>query len=91
MMTKHYILALLSRLTALYAEEVSVRERCTPMAASMMLLRMVRQGLLHRTWDPCTRSFVYGLTPKGGTRYHYYLRQTRRESKERNDSDATEI
>ena len=42
-------------------------------AASMALLRLVRQDLAARQRDPDTQLYVYEATPKGEARLDYFL------------------
>lgn len=42
-------------------------------AASMALMRLVRQDLAARYKDPETERYVYELTPKGEARLDYFL------------------
>ena len=73
-MSKVRILSLLSRQADLDALALSEQVGCAQPAASMALLRLVRQGLLNRAWDPQERRFFYYLTPKGRLRWAHYSR-----------------
>jgi DNA-binding MarR family transcriptional regulator len=73
-LSKVRILSLLSRQADLDALALSEQVGCAQPAASMALLRLVRQGLLNRAWDPQERRFFYSLTPKGRLRWAHYSR-----------------
>jgi DNA-binding MarR family transcriptional regulator len=68
------ILSILHRQADLNALALSEQVGCTTPAASMALLRLVRQGLLNRAWDPQERRYFYYLTPKGRLRWAHYSR-----------------
>ena len=73
-MSKVRILSLLSRQADLDALALSEQVGCTQPAASMALLRLVRQGLLNRAWDPQERRYFYYVSPKGRLRWAHYSR-----------------
>jgi DNA-binding MarR family transcriptional regulator len=73
-LSKVRILSLLHCQADLDALALSEQVGCTQPAASMALLRLVRQGLLNRAWDPQERRFFYYLTPKGRLRWAHYSR-----------------
>jgi DNA-binding MarR family transcriptional regulator len=73
-LSKVHILSILSHQADLDALTLSERVGCTQPAASMALLRLVRQALLNRAWDPQERRFFYSFTPKGRLRWAYYRR-----------------
>ena len=73
-LSKVHILSILRRQTDLDALALSERVGCTQPTASMALLRMVRQGLLNRAWDPQEGRYFYYLTPKGRLRWAHYSR-----------------
>jgi len=60
-LSKVRILSLLSRQADLDALALSEQVGCAQPAASMALLRLVRQGLLNRAWDPQERRFFYSF------------------------------
>jgi DNA-binding MarR family transcriptional regulator len=50
---------------------------CTRAAAGMLLLRLTRQGLIERVFDPKDRVYFYNLTPKGRARLAYLTQKQR--------------
>ena len=70
-MRKLGILKLLAGHADLEAATVAERMGCSSEAAGMQLLRLARQGLVRREFDPDDRVFFYSLTQKGEKRLRY--------------------
>ncbi len=68
-MTKIEVLNLLSKARDLDTASISERLHGTTEATGMMMIRLMRQGLVHREIDG--RFFIYNLTSKGETRRVY--------------------
>jgi DNA-binding MarR family transcriptional regulator len=68
------ILNLLANAPELDGAAVAERLNGSREAASMLLLRLVRQGLVRRELDPDDGVFFYSLTPKGIARRRYLNR-----------------
>ena len=73
-MTKPDLLDFLSAHPDADARIVAQQFRCSQEAAGMALLRINRQGLVSRTWDPNDRVLYYNLTPKGRVRREYWTK-----------------
>ena len=87
-MSKVHILSILHRQADLDALALSEHVGCTQPAASMALLRLVRQGLLNRAWDPQEGRFFYYSTPKGRLRWAHYSRTNSHSEKGGSDPNA---
>ena len=74
-MKKHDLLEFIALHPDVDALVVAQQFQCSPEAAGMALLRLNRQGLLSRTWDPDDRVLYYNLTPKGRVRREYWSRR----------------
>lgn len=70
-MAKLAILNLLEETPDLDAATVAERLGCSLEAAGMSLVRLMRQGLLRREFDPDDGVFFYSLTAKGRARRSY--------------------
>jgi len=68
-MTKIEVLNLLSRARDLDTASIAGRLHGTTEATGMMMIRLMRQGLVHREIDG--RFFIYNLTSKGEARRVY--------------------
>ena len=75
-MTKPQVLALLAQHSDLEAASVADELGGTHAAAGMLVLRLNRQGLIQRTFDPDDRVYFYSLTPKGRARLAYFTTHT---------------
>lgn len=71
-MIKRQVLELLLAAPALDAKTVAQRLACSAEAAGMLLLRLSRQNLLQRLFDPEDRLFYYQISPKGHARLRYW-------------------
>ena len=71
LMTKQQLLTLLVRHSDLAAASVADELGGTHAAAGMLVLRLNRQGLIQRTFDPDDGIYFYSLTPKGRARLAY--------------------
>lgn len=69
---KFAILSLLVTAAEIDAATAAEHLGSSPEAASMLLLRLTRQGLLRREIDPDRRAFFYSLTEKGKARWAYF-------------------
>ena len=70
-MTKHQLLTLLARHSNLEAASVADELGGTHAAAGMLVLRLTRQGLVQREFDPDDCVFFYNVTAKGRARLAY--------------------
>jgi DNA-binding MarR family transcriptional regulator len=70
-MAKREVLTLLAQMEDLDAAAIAQHVGKTPEAARMLLLRLTRQGLVRRAWDPNDRVLFYALTVKGRARWRY--------------------
>lgn len=68
---KFAILSLIVTAAEIDAATAAEHLGSSPEAASMLLLRLTRQGLLRRELDPLRRAFFYSLTEKGKARWAY--------------------
>jgi len=75
-MKKIDALNLLANTPDLDAPMVAERLGCSYEAASMLLLRLARQGLVRREFDPDEGVFFYSLTPKGKARWRHLTRNS---------------
>ncbi len=75
-MRKVDILNLLVRTPELDAATIAVRLEASPEATRMLLLRLTRQGLVRREFDPDQGVFFYSATPKGKQRWSYLVPST---------------
>ena len=75
-MTKQQLLTLLAQQGNLEAASVADELGGTHAAAGMLVLRLNRQGLIQRTFDPDDRVYFYSLTPKGRARLAYLTTHT---------------
>ncbi len=75
-MTKPQVLALLARHSDLDAASVAEELGATDAGAGMFLLRLTRQGLIQRAFDPQDRLYFYQLTAKGRARLAYLTTHT---------------
>lgn len=75
-MAKLELLNLLEHTADLDAAAVADRLGCSVEAAGMSLLRLFRQGLLRREFDPDDGVFFYNLTSKGRARQRYLSGRT---------------
>jgi DNA-binding MarR family transcriptional regulator len=71
-MNKRQVLELLLATPDLDAASVAQHLACSAEAAGMLLLRLSRQHLVQRLFDPADRLFYYQLSPKGRTRLRYW-------------------
>ena len=71
-MNKRQVLELLLATPNLDAATVAQQLACSAEAAGMLLLRLSRQHLVQRLFDPGARLFYYQLTPKGHARLRYW-------------------
>lgn len=71
-MNKRQVLELLLATPNLDAATVAQHLACSAEAAGMSLLRLSRQHLVQRLFDPGDRLFYYQLTPKGRARLRYW-------------------
>ena len=79
-MNKRLVLDLLLATPDLDAAAVAQQLACSAEAAGMLLLRLSRQNLVQRLFDPEDRLFYYQISPKGGARLRYWnTPQTRNE------------
>lgn len=72
-MAKLAILTVLAQMDDLDAATIAQRVGKTPEATRMLLLRLARQGLIRRAWDPTDRVLFYTLTVKGRARWRYLM------------------
>ena len=70
-MAKREVLAVLAQMEDLDAATIAEHVGKTPEATRMLLLRLARQGLVRRAWDPNDRVLFYTLTVKGRARWRY--------------------
>ena len=70
-MTKLQLLMLLARHSDLEAVSVADELDSTHAAARMLLLRLTRQGLIQRAFDPEDCVYFYNVTEKGRARLAY--------------------
>ena len=75
-MTKQQLLTLLAQQGNLEAASVADELGGTHAAAGMLLLRLTRQGLIQREFDPDDRVYFYNETAKGRARLAYLTKQT---------------
>ena len=68
---KPQLLTLLAQHSDLEAASVANELGATHAAAGMLLLRLTRQGLIQRAFDPADRVYFYNVTPKGRARLAY--------------------
>jgi DNA-binding MarR family transcriptional regulator len=66
------LLAHLAEVTDASAAEVAVALKRPLPATGMALLRLVRSGLVNRSWDPRRRTYFYAITPRGQARVNYF-------------------
>lgn len=71
-MSKRQVLELLLATPDLDAATVAQHLACSAEAAGMSLLRLSRQHLVQRLFDPGDRLFYYQISPKGCARLHYW-------------------
>ena len=71
-MKKRQVLELLLATPDLDAATVAQHLACSAEAAGMLLLRLNRQHLVKRLFDPVDRLFYYQISPKGGARLRYW-------------------
>lgn len=71
-MNKRQILQLLLATPDLDAATMAQQLACSAEAAGMALLRLSRQHLVQRLFDPGDRLFYYQVSPKGHARLHYW-------------------
>ena len=70
---KYRLLQELEQIEYFNAHDVAELLGVTYAAASMALLRLVRQDLAARYVDPDTQLYNYEITPKGEARLDYFL------------------
>lgn len=75
-MRKVDILNLLVHTPELDAATIATRLEASPEATRMLLLRLTRQGLVRREFDPDQGVFFYSATPKGKQRWSYLVQST---------------
>jgi DNA-binding MarR family transcriptional regulator len=71
-MNKRQVLELLLATPDLDAATVAQHLVCSAEAAGMSLLRLSRQNLVQRLFDPGDRLFYYQISPKGRARLRYW-------------------
>jgi predicted ArsR family transcriptional regulator len=71
-MNKRQVLELLLATPDLDAATVAQQLACSAEAAGMSLLRLTRQHLVQRLFDPGDHLFYYQLSPKGHARLRYW-------------------
>lgn len=71
-MKKRQVLELLLATPDLDAATVEQHLACSAEAAGMLLLRLSRQNLVQRLFDPGDRLFYYQISPKGRARLRYW-------------------
>lgn len=71
-MNKRQVLELLRATPDLDAAAVAQHLACSAEAAGMSLLRLSRQHLVQRLFDPVPRLFYYQLSSKGQARLDYW-------------------
>ncbi len=76
MIKKVQLLRILEQESEPDARQVSEALNVTAEAAGMLLLRLFRQGLVRREFDPRERVLFYSITSKGQERLEYLSHQT---------------
>lgn len=71
-MNKRQVLELLLATPDLEAAAVAQQLACSAEAAGMSLLRLSRQHLVQRLFDPRDRLFYYQISQKGHARLRYW-------------------
>ena len=71
-MTKHYLLEHLAERGRADAMEIADSFGLTYAAAAMALLRLARQGLVHRYTDPDDGLYFYELSERGHDRLVFF-------------------
>ena len=71
-MNKRQVLELLLVTPDLDAASVAQRLSCSAEGSGMLLVRLSRQHLVQRLFDPRDRVFYYQLSPKGHARLRYW-------------------